>query len=53
VDISFVETLPSGLNKLVHEIVVSLPSGTVLPQTQVQLVIEKLFILWRSLANVD
>lgn len=42
------KALSSCLNKLVHELIIFFAPHAVLTETQVKLVIEQIFVLWRG-----
>lgn len=45
-DVGIGETLPRYLNELVHELVVLLSSGSLLSKAQIEIVVEKFFVLY-------
>lgn len=44
-DVGIGETLLRYLNELVHKLVILLSSGSVLSKTQIEIVVEKIFVL--------
>lgn len=52
-DVSLGKAFASSLDKVVHKIVVLIPSDSALTQAQIQFVIQQLFILYSVSVNID